>query len=94
MCWSFGGLTPLDCCIGHSCRFAKEHYPHSIEITGPAHLKGATIAVPDIRAGLAHLVAALAAKGKSVISGIEHLDRGYEKIDARLRAIGADIKRI
>jgi UDP-N-acetylglucosamine 1-carboxyvinyltransferase len=83
-----------DACMGEPCRFANKKYPHSIEIQGPARLRGATIAIPDIRAGLAHLVAALAARGTSTISGVEHLDRGYEKIDVRLRRIGADIKRI
>lgn len=81
-------------CLGAPCRFAKKGYPHSIEIEGPARLRGADIWVPDIRAGLAHLVASLAARGTSTISGIEHLDRGYEKIDQRLRSIGADIKRV
>ncbi|MEK7576966.1 MAG: UDP-N-acetylglucosamine 1-carboxyvinyltransferase [Patescibacteria group bacterium] len=81
-------------CFGRPCRFANKGFPHSIEIRGPSRLKGADITVPDIRAGLAHLVAALTAKGISTISGVEHLDRGYEKIDQRLRSIGANIKRI
>jgi UDP-N-acetylglucosamine 1-carboxyvinyltransferase len=80
-------------CLGHACRFANKSCLHSIEIEGPTRLKGATINIPDIRAGLAHLVAALASGGKSTITGIEHLDRGYEKIDERLRTIGADIQR-
>ncbi len=49
---------------------------------------------PDIRAGVAQLIAALSAKGKSVISNIGQIDRGYQNIDGRLRAIGADIKRL
>ena len=49
---------------------------------------------PDIRAGNALLIAALSAEGKSVIQNIEQIDRGYENIDERLRAIGADIRRI
>jgi UDP-N-acetylglucosamine 1-carboxyvinyltransferase len=81
-------------CFGPRCRFANKGFQHSIEIEGPARLTGATLAVPDIRAGLAHLVAALSAKGESQILGIEHLDRGYERIDERLRAIRAHIKRI
>mgnify|MGYP001575610620 FL=1 len=81
-------------CLGHKCRFANKGFPHSIEIHGPARLKGSDITVPDIRAGLAQLVAALTANGVSTISGVEHLDRGYEKIDQRLRSIGANIKRI
>ena len=48
----------------------------------------------DLRAGMAHMIAALSAEGESVIAGVEHIDRGYERIDERLRALGADIKRI
>jgi UDP-N-acetylglucosamine 1-carboxyvinyltransferase len=49
---------------------------------------------PDIRAGVALLIAALSAEGKSVIQNIEQIDRGYQFIDERLRKIGADIKRV
>lgn len=80
-------------CLGTPCRFAKKGYPHSIEIYGPARIHGSEITVRDIRAGLAHLVAALSARGTTRISGIEHIDRGYERIDTRLRTVGADIKR-
>ena len=48
---------------------------------------------PDIRAGVALLIAALSAEGKSIIQNIEQIDRGYENIDERLRKLGADIKR-
>jgi UDP-N-acetylglucosamine 1-carboxyvinyltransferase len=49
---------------------------------------------PDIRAGVALLIAALSAKGRSVIDNIEQIDRGYQEIDLRLRALGASINRI
>jgi len=49
---------------------------------------------PDIRAGISLLIAALSAKGESIIHNIEQIDRGYENIDERLRKLGADIKRI
>ena len=49
---------------------------------------------PDIRAGVALLIAALSAEGKSMIQNIEQIDRGYQNIDERLRKLGADIKRI
>ena len=84
----------LERCLGASCRFAKKNYPHSIRIHGPTKLHGSKIVVQDIRAGLAHIVAALAAKGVTEMDGIEHIDRGYEHIDTRLREIGADIRRI
>lgn len=71
--------------------------PHRATVIGLNHqnpLRGTTMISPDIRAGVAQLIAALSAKGKSVISNIEQIDRGYQNIDGRLRAIGADIKRI
>ena len=48
----------------------------------------------EIGAGMAHIIAALTARGESRISGVEHIDRGYEKLDERLRKLGADIKRV
>ena len=66
---------------------------HSAVINGPTKLKGAKLTVRDVRSGIAHIIAALIAEGETVINGIEELDRGYEKIDERLRALGADIVR-
>jgi len=57
-------------------------------------LRGITMSSPDIRAGVALLIAALSAEGKSVIQNIEQIDRGYQYIDERLKKLGADIKRI
>jgi UDP-N-acetylglucosamine 1-carboxyvinyltransferase len=68
--------------------------PHRAVIEGPATLYGATIRSPDIRAGMALLIAALAAEGRSVIDNIEQIDRGYEEIDKRLSKLGASIERI
>jgi UDP-N-acetylglucosamine 1-carboxyvinyltransferase len=71
--------------------------PHRATVIGLNHknpLRGTNMYSPDIRAGVAQLIAALSAKGKSVISNIEQIDRGYQNIDKRLQAIGADIKRI
>ncbi|MBD3390493.1 MAG: UDP-N-acetylglucosamine 1-carboxyvinyltransferase [Chitinivibrionales bacterium] len=67
--------------------------PHRAVVVGPSPLGGATITSPDIRAGMALLIAALAAGGKSTIQNIVQIDRGYERIDERLRAIGARISR-
>lgn len=70
--------------------------PHRATVIGLNHetpLRGTTMSSPDIRAGIALLIAALSAKGKSIIHNIEQIDRGYENIDSRLRAIGADITR-
>ena len=68
--------------------------PHRIEIKGPTKLRGREIESPDIRAGMGYLIAALCAKGRSTINNVYQIDRGYEKIEERLRKIGADIKRI
>jgi UDP-N-acetylglucosamine 1-carboxyvinyltransferase len=67
--------------------------PHRAMVMGPIRLHGATIVSPDIRAGMALIAAALAARGRSVIQNARQIDRGYERIDARLRALGAHITR-
>lgn len=63
-------------------------------ITGPTPLRGAEVGIADLRAGATLILAALAASGTSVVSGIEHVDRGYEQIEAKLVALGARINRI
>ncbi|MCY7304109.1 MAG: UDP-N-acetylglucosamine 1-carboxyvinyltransferase, partial [Thermoleophilia bacterium] len=67
--------------------------PHRAVITGPAKLFGQRLESPDIRAGMAMVIAALCAEGQSSIGNIRQIDRGYERIDERLRALGADIVR-
>jgi UDP-N-acetylglucosamine 1-carboxyvinyltransferase len=67
--------------------------PHRAVISGPSPLKGGTVESPDIRAGMAMLLAALAAEGSSTIHNVGQIERGYERIDERLRALGADIER-
>lgn len=71
--------------------------PHRAVVIGLEReqaLRGITMSSPDIRAGVALLIAALSAEGKSIIQNIEQIDRGYQDIDGRLRMLGADIKRI
>lgn len=71
--------------------------PHRATVIGMNHessLKGTTMTSPDIRAGVSLLIAALSAKGTSIIQNIEQIDRGYQNIDERLRAIGAQIIRV
>jgi UDP-N-acetylglucosamine 1-carboxyvinyltransferase len=71
--------------------------PHRASVIGlnqQVSLRGITMSSPDIRAGVALLIAALSANGKSQIDNIEQIDRGYQNIDGRLRALGADIERI
>ncbi|SEK95462.1 UDP-N-acetylglucosamine 1-carboxyvinyltransferase [Chitinophaga rupis] len=71
--------------------------PHRAVVIGLGRehaLRGITMSSPDIRAGVALLIAALSAEGKSTIQNIEQIDRGYQYIDERLRRLGADIKRV
>ncbi len=67
--------------------------PHRAVVTGPAKLFGQRMASPDIRAGMAMLIASLCAEGVSTIGNVGEIDRGYERIDERLRALGARIER-
>ncbi len=68
--------------------------PHRAIVSGPSRLHGARVESPDIRAGMAMLIAALAAEGRSEIGNVVQIDRGYEQIDGRLRALGAQIERV
>jgi UDP-N-acetylglucosamine 1-carboxyvinyltransferase len=68
--------------------------PHRAVIVGPSTLYGAEMASPDIRAGMALLIAALAAKGTSTIQNVGQIDRGYQDIDTKLQALGAKLERV
>ena len=68
--------------------------PHRVVVVGPSQLYGARVQSPDIRAGMALILAALCAKGKSSIYNIYQIDRGYEKLEEKLAKIGARIKRV
>jgi UDP-N-acetylglucosamine 1-carboxyvinyltransferase len=71
--------------------------PHRATVIGlnrRFQLRGIEMTSPDIRAGVALLIAALSATGKSIIHNIQQIDRGYERIDERLNALGAQIKRV
>ncbi|HMU60929.1 MAG TPA: UDP-N-acetylglucosamine 1-carboxyvinyltransferase [Gemmatimonadales bacterium] len=67
--------------------------PHRAVVAGPVKLRGSTVESPDIRAGMAMLIAALAAEGTTHLHNVGQIERGYERIDERLRALGADIER-
>lgn len=87
-------IDVLPDCEDTACRFHGKHFSHYVRIKGPSTLKGGKITMQDIRAGMAQVIAALAAKGESVVSGVEHIERGYENIDERLRELGAQIQRV
>jgi UDP-N-acetylglucosamine 1-carboxyvinyltransferase len=85
----------LSKCFGDiPCRFQGKMYKHSAIIHGPTILRSANLEMKDIRAGMAHIIASLVAEGTSEITGVEHIDRGYEDIDGRIRSLGADIERV
>jgi UDP-N-acetylglucosamine 1-carboxyvinyltransferase len=68
--------------------------PHRALVAGPSRLRGGSVDSPDIRAGMAMLLAALCADGESTINNVSQIERGYERIDERLRALGARIDRV
>ncbi len=68
--------------------------PYQAEIPGPVKLKGAPVNSCDLRAGAAMVLAALAAEGQTEVSNIYYIDRGYERLDEKLRSLGAKIERI
>ena len=71
----------------------RPEYFHAARVYGPTMLKGAEVAVPDIRAGATLTLAALAAEGETVLTNVDHIDRGYEKLEERLQGLGAQIKK-
>ncbi len=85
-------VSLFDNCLGElACRFRDHNYKHSAVIKGPAKLTATDMVVPDIRAGLAYVIAALVAEGVSTLTGVEHLERGYENLYGKLKSIGADL---
>lgn len=71
----------------------RPEYFHAARVFGPTPLKGGRLTISDIRAGATLILAALLAHGRTELTGVEHLDRGYEEFDSRLRKLGARIKR-
>jgi UDP-N-acetylglucosamine 1-carboxyvinyltransferase len=82
------------CLGGKECRFASQNFLHSIVVKGPTPLHSKDIAIPDLRAGFAYVLAALLSPDESSISGIHYLDRGYEKLVEKLASLGAEISRL
>ncbi|MCC7357707.1 UDP-N-acetylglucosamine 1-carboxyvinyltransferase [Candidatus Uhrbacteria bacterium] len=80
-------------CLGSKpCRFVNRDYRHSAIIVGPTKLKAAHIVVPDIRAGFSYLLAALISNGTSILTGVDHLERGYEDLIGKMNSLGANIQ--
>ncbi len=86
-------ISLFENCLGEIvCRFKDHNHRHSAVIKGPIPLRATDMLVPDIRAGLAYVLAALIAEGTSTLTGVEHLERGYEDLYGKLRNIGAQIE--
>src|SRR5699024_1873953 len=80
-------------CLGSvPCRFGQRNFLHSAVISGPAKLTGTNFNIPDLRGGFSHVLAALAAEGTSVATGMAVISRGYEKFFDKLEGLGADIE--
>jgi UDP-N-acetylglucosamine 1-carboxyvinyltransferase len=82
----------VDHLIGMGARIVQCD-PHRAVVTGPTRLHGGVVSSPDIRAGIALIIAALCAKGETVIHNAESIDRGYERVEDNLQALGARIIR-
>jgi UDP-N-acetylglucosamine 1-carboxyvinyltransferase len=88
-------LTLFTNCLGElPCRFKEQNYRHSAVVNGPTRLSATELDVPDIRAGLALVIAALVAAGTSTLTNIHHLDRGYERLEEKLKGVGVQIERV
>ncbi len=83
-----------ECLGGTPCRFGQRNFYHSAAISGPTPLTAADIAVPDLRGGFSHLIAALTAQGTSNVQGIKIINRGYENFLGKLEALGADVEMV
>ena len=80
-----------DCLGGGDCRFGSGRHRHSALVAGPTKIHGAEVAMEDIRAGFGLAVAAVTATGDSLLSGVHHLERGYDNVLDKFRHLGADI---
>ena len=90
-----GEIELFDTCLGGpSCRFNDTNAVHSAVIRGKSKLRGASVEIPDVRAGFSGVIAAAAAEGHSVIGGVEHLERGYNKPLATFQSLGLELDRI
>jgi UDP-N-acetylglucosamine 1-carboxyvinyltransferase len=80
-----------ECLGGLKCRFGQRNYKHSAVIVGATPLRGAEIHIPDLRAGFSYVIAALVAEGVSTLHNTALIERGYENLVPKLRALGAEI---
>ena len=79
------------CLGGRTCRFADQDFAHSAVVIGPTRLEAGDLEIPDLRAGFAYVLAAALAEGESRLTNVHYLERGYEDIPGKLRALGGEI---
>ncbi len=90
-----GEIEMFDTCLGGpACRFADSNARHSVIVRGISKLVGAEVEIPDVRAGFSGVIAAAVADGSSRISGVRHLERGYDNPLERLQSLGLDVARV
>jgi UDP-N-acetylglucosamine 1-carboxyvinyltransferase len=90
-----GEIEMFDTCLGGpDCRFADRNAKHSVIVRGPSKLVGADVEIPDVRAGFSGVIAAAVADGSSRISGVRHLERGYDAPFERLSGLGLRLTRL
>ncbi len=82
------------CLAGEVCRFHETHYLHSAVVKGGSKLRGAEIEASDVRGGFAYLIAAAAAEGESVLTGVHHLERGYDRTFERFSELGLGLTKL
>jgi UDP-N-acetylglucosamine 1-carboxyvinyltransferase len=82
------------CLVGEPCRFQETGALHSALVRGVSPLRGAEVEMPDIRAAFAYLIAAAAATGPSVLHGVHHLERGYDRVFDKFSELGLGIRQL
>jgi UDP-N-acetylglucosamine 1-carboxyvinyltransferase len=89
-----GEIEVFDQCLaGGTCRFHETHYAHSAVVRGRSELNGAAVEIPDVRGGIACLIAAATAKGASTLSQVQHLERGYDLPFEKFTELGLSLSR-
>ncbi len=90
-----GEIELFETCLGGpACRFHDTNAVHSAVVRGVSKLRGATVEIPDLRAGFSGVIAAAVAEGSSVIGGVHHLERGYNKPLETLQSLGLEVRRV
>ena len=90
-----GEIELFDTCLGgNACRFHDTNAVHSAVVRGVSKLRGAEVEIPDVRAGFSGVIAAAAAEGASVIGGVHHLERGYDRPFETFQSLGLELRRI